>query len=102
VNGLVGRKLAEDARIGCALIATLIPVIQVATIVAGFSSLTLPHVEHVADMDYGWRIPCRLCFSARSVDAGDACVVTGVGFLIHVYSVGYMARKRILALLSPT
>jgi len=31
-------------------------------------------------------------FLSRSTFAGDVLVVTGVGFLIHVYSVGYMAE----------
>jgi len=45
VNGLFGRRFPKALVSAVAILATAIPVIQVATIVARFGSLTLPHVE---------------------------------------------------------
>jgi len=93
VNGLVGHKLPKTLVSAVALIATLIPVIQVATIVAGFSSLTLPHVEHVATWITAGAFHADFAFQLDQLTLVMLCVVTGVGFLIHVYSVGYMGEE---------
>ncbi|MGC2620306.1 MAG: hypothetical protein WA414_14775, partial [Acidobacteriaceae bacterium] len=44
VNGLLGRKLPRALVTTIALVAALVPLVQVAAIAAKFDSLTLPHV----------------------------------------------------------
>ncbi len=93
VNGLVGRKFPKALVTAVALVASVIPLIQVATIVAGFSSLTLPHIENLGVWIRAGVFHADFSFQLDQLTLVMLCVVTGVGFLIHVYSVGYMAEE---------
>ncbi len=93
VNGLLGRKLPKAVVTTIALIASLIPAVQVAGIVTKFSSLTLPHVEHLGTWIASGSFHADFTFQLDQLTLVMLCVVTGVGFLIHVYSVGYMAEE---------
>ena len=93
VNGLFGRRLPKALVAAVALIATAIPLIQVATIVARFSSLTLPHIERVATWISAGSFHADFVFQLDQLTIVMLCVITGVGFLIHVYSVGYMSHE---------
>jgi NADH-quinone oxidoreductase subunit L len=93
VNGLIGRRLPKALVSAVALIATLIPLIQVATIVTKFGSLTLPHVENIGTWIQAGSFHADFAFQLDQLTLVMLCIVTGVGFLIHVYSVGYMAEE---------
>ena len=92
-NGLVGRKFPKALVTTVALIAAAVPMIQVATIIARFSSLTLPHVENIGTWIRSGAFHADFSFQLDQLTLVMLCVVTGVGFLIHVYSVGYMAEE---------
>ena len=93
VNGLVGRKFPKALVTAVALIASVIPLIQVATIAAKFSSLTLPHIENLGVWIRAGVFHADFSFQLDQLTLVMLCVVTGVGFLIHLYSVGYMAEE---------
>jgi NADH-quinone oxidoreductase subunit L len=93
VNGLVGRRLPKALVTAVALMAAAIPMIQVGTIVARFGSLTLPHVETWGTWIAAGAFHADFSFQVDQLTLVMLCVVTGVGFLIHVYSVGYMAEE---------
>jgi NADH-quinone oxidoreductase subunit L len=93
VNGLFGRRFPKALVSAVAILATAIPVIQVATIVARFGSLTLPHVERVATWLSAGGFHADFVFQLDQLTMVMLCVITGVGFLIHVYSIGYMAHE---------
>jgi NADH-quinone oxidoreductase subunit L len=93
VNGLLGRRLPKALVSAVALIATLIPAIQVAAIVTKLGSLTLPHVETVGTWIRAGAFHADFAFHLDQLTLVMLCIVTGVGFLIHVYSVGYMAEE---------
>ncbi|HVT96681.1 MAG TPA: NADH-quinone oxidoreductase subunit L, partial [Acidobacteriaceae bacterium] len=93
VNGLLGRKLPKALVTTIALIASLVPAIQVAGIVTKFSSLTLPHIEQLGTWIVSGSFHAGFAFQLDQLTLVMLCVVTGVGFLIHVYSVGYMAEE---------
>ncbi len=90
VNGLLGRKFPRALVTTVALVASLIPALQVAAIVTKFSSLTLPHVENLGAWIAAGGFHADFSFQLDQLSLVMLCVVTGVGFLIHVYSVGYM------------
>jgi NADH-quinone oxidoreductase subunit L len=99
LNGLFGRRLPKVLVSAIALVFTAAPLAMVAAIAARFSSLTLPHVERLAAP---WWSGSWILTSAFRVDFSFLLdqltlvmllIVTGVGFLIHVYSVGYMAEE---------
>src|ERR1700749_1895229 len=93
VNGLLGRRFPKALVTTVALIATLIPFLQVANIALHFSSLTLPYTEQVATWITAGNFHADFAFALDQLTLVMLLVVTGVGFLIHVYSVGYMAHE---------
>ncbi len=93
VNGLAGRKLPKPVVTAIALIGSLIPLFQVSAIVTKFGALTLPHIEHLGTWIAAGSFHADFTFQLDQLTLVMLCVVTGVGFLIHVYSVGYMAEE---------
>jgi NADH-quinone oxidoreductase subunit L len=94
LNGLLGRRLPNAVVSTIALLFTAAPLAMVLNIALQFSSLTLPHLEWFttpwiatgtfrADFD----------FLLDPLSLVMLLIVTGVGFLIHIYSVGYMAHE---------
>src|SRR5258708_1552160 len=59
-------------------------------VAARFSSLTLPHTETVAVWLRSGGFTADFAFYLDQLSLVMLLIVTGVGFLIHIYSVGYM------------
>ena len=93
INGTIGRRFSRPMVTGVALLFTLIPFLQVASIALKFSSLALPHIEYVAPWITAGRFHADFAFSLDQLTMVMLLVVTGVGFLIHLYSAGYMAHE---------
>src|ERR1700749_5237223 len=93
VNGLLGRRFPKALVTTIALIATLIPFLQVANIALHFSGMTLPYTENVGTWIAAGGFHADFAFALDQLTLVMLLVVTGVGFLIHVYSVGYMAHE---------
>jgi NADH-quinone oxidoreductase subunit L len=93
VNGLLGRKFPRALVTTVALVAALVPFIQVAAIVTKFGSLTLPHVETVGTWIRTGAFHADFSFQLDQLTLVMLCVITGVGFIIHIYSAGYMAEE---------
>jgi NADH-quinone oxidoreductase subunit L len=93
VNGLLGRRFPKALVTTVALIASLIPLIQVAGIVAKFGTLSLPFVENHRAWIQAGSFHANFSFQLDQLSLVMLCVVTGVGFLIHIYSVGYMGTE---------
>jgi NADH-quinone oxidoreductase subunit L len=90
LNGLLGRRLPASvvATVGCALPAAAfaLTVALTAELLGGTRPLTAsPYAWAIAE---GLRIDLSLYFDA--VTAVMCLVITGIGTLIHVYSIGYM------------
>ena len=94
VNGLVGRRLPRAAVSAIALLSTLIPAVLVANIALHIGQTPLPYIEKLASP---WiqtsTFTADFAFALDQLTLVMLCVVTGVGFVIHVYSVGYMAEE---------
>jgi NADH-quinone oxidoreductase subunit L len=93
VNGLAGRKFPRPVVSAVALICSLIPFLQVSAVVTKFGSLTLPYAENHGAWIMAGAFHADFAFQLDQLTLVMLCVVTGVGFLIHVYSVGYMAGE---------
>ena len=102
INGLFGRKIPRGA-VGAIAVGTIV-VAFVLSIVAVGQLAGLPEAERHADSVVGTWIPLgpladghnldiRWGFSLDPLSAIMILVVTGVGLLIHIYSVGYMAHE---------
>ena len=103
-NGLVGRYLPKG-------LVTLVAVgsVAVSFVLAVLSFIELYGISHDAEHAalvyhfYEWFsikipggtvVPINVQFTMDSLSGVMTLVVTGVGGLIHMYSVGYMARTR--------
>ena len=89
LNGTVGRKLPKAAVTAIALLA---PLGSLAVVVAAaLSSATLPYTE---TCPFDWitvgTLHIPFSFVLDHLSLVMLLVVTGVGFLIHIYSAGYM------------
>jgi NADH-quinone oxidoreductase subunit L len=94
LNGLLGRYLPQRGVNAIALFFTVTPLVKVAQIALSFGSLNLPYVER---FDVPWMatsaFQADFAFLLDPLTLIMLLVVTGVGFLIHLYSVGYMAHE---------
>ena len=94
LNGLLGSRLPRALVSTIALLFTAAPLAMVLGIAFRFSTLTLPYIE-------GFSTPWIATSTFRAdfdflldpLTLVMLLVVTGVGFLIHIYSVGYMAHE---------
>jgi NADH-quinone oxidoreductase subunit L len=94
LNGLLGRRLPNAVVSTIALLFTAAPLAMVTGIALRFSSLNLPYVERL-DVPFITTSVFRADFSflLDPLTLIMLLVVTGVGFLIHIYSIGYMAHE---------
>jgi NADH-quinone oxidoreductase subunit L len=99
INGLVGRRLSKTVSglIGCASIGLAFLV----SLVAYIQLLSWTQLQQVTTGNfnyYSWVISGSLHiefgFLIDPLSTMMLMIVTGVGFLIHVYSLGYMAEDR--------
>ncbi len=94
LNGLLGRRLPKSAVTAIALLFTAAPLAQVTSIALRFGSLNLPYMERLATP---WMVTSTFradfAFLLDPLTLIMLLVVTGVGFLIHIYSAGYMAHE---------
>jgi NADH-quinone oxidoreductase subunit L len=93
VNGLLGRRFPKWLVTTVAWVATLIPFLHVLNIALHFSSLTLPYSENVGTWITAGNFHADFAFALDQLTLIMLLVVTGVGFLIHLYSAGYMAHE---------
>ena len=93
VNGLVGRKFPKVLVTAIALTCTLIPFLHVAKIWFQFSSISTPYIEHLGTWLWTGAFHADFDLQLDQLTMVMLLVVTGVGFLIHIYSVGYMAHE---------
>lgn len=93
LNGLLGRRLPRAGVAAIALLFTLLPALWVARIWYYMQSHDLLQMT-VASRPWiqAGNFAVRFAFSVDHLTLIMLGVVTGVGFLIHLYSVGYMAE----------
>lgn len=90
INGLFGKRLSRTGVAAIALVFCGAAFVMALWIAWQFSSLALPHVETVASWLRSGNFSVDYSFSLDQLSLIMLLVVTGVGFLIHIYSVGYM------------
>ena len=95
VNGTLGRKLPRALVSTVALLATLLPALIVAKLWIYMRSAGGPDHFNISGAPWiaisGFQV--NFAFAVDHLTLIMLGVVTGVGFLIHVYSVGYMAEE---------
>jgi NADH-quinone oxidoreductase subunit L len=90
INGFFGRRFSRQTVAAIALAFCGSSFAWVLFVCARFSSLTLPHSELLAHWIRSGDFFVNFEFYLDQLTLVMLLVVTGVGFLIHIYSVGYM------------
>jgi NADH-quinone oxidoreductase subunit L len=90
INGLLGKRFSRQLVAGVALTFCGAAFGMALWIAARFSFLSLPHIEAVVTWMRSGNFSVDYSFSLDQLSLVMLLVVTGVGFLIHIYSVGYM------------
>ena len=90
VNGLLGKKFSRQTVAAVALLFSGAAFAMVLLVASRFSSLTTPHLEYLATWIRAGKFQVDFSFYLDQLSLVMLLVVTGVGFLIHIYSVGYM------------
>jgi NADH-quinone oxidoreductase subunit L len=90
INGLFGKRFSRQTVSAIALGFCGAAFVMALWIAAQFSSLTPPHVERLASWIRAGDFQADFAFYLDQLSLVMLLVVTGVGFLIHIYSVGYM------------
>ncbi len=95
LNGLFGRQLGKRF---VSVVACGMPILAFVLVVQAFLGLTAPGGAPVTEVAYTWVLgtthPFEIAFYFDRLTAVMALVVTGVGSLIHIYSIGYMKEDK--------
>jgi NADH-quinone oxidoreductase subunit L len=93
LNGLFGRRAGKPFVTAVAIAGSLVPAL-LGTIAAFQYHAAAPHGQRYVNVVYDWiasgNIGAQVAFQLDPLSIVMLMVVTWVGFLIHVYSVGYM------------
>jgi NADH-quinone oxidoreductase subunit L len=90
INGLFGRSFSRRAVSTIALGFCGAAFAMALWVVAQFSALSFPYSEYFAPWIRAGSFQADFAFYLDQLSLVMLLVVTGVGFLIHIYSVGYM------------
>jgi NADH-quinone oxidoreductase subunit L len=90
INGFLGKKSSRQAVTTVALVFSGAAFAMALWVALRFSSLALPYQEFFAHWIRSGSFSVDFAFYLDQLSLVMLLVVTGVGFLIHVYSVGYM------------
>jgi NADH-quinone oxidoreductase subunit L len=90
INGFIGRRLTRRAAATVAIAFCAASFAMVLYVGLRFSSLAIPHIETVAPWIRVGAFQADFAFYLDQLSLVMLLVVTGVGLLIHIYSIGYM------------
>ncbi len=90
INGFFGKRFSRQAVVAVALTFCGAAFAMALSIAARFSSIALPHTETLATWFRSGTFQVDFAFYLDQLSFVMLLVVTGVGFLIHIYSIGYM------------
>jgi NADH-quinone oxidoreductase subunit L len=90
INGVLGKKSSRQTVSVVGLFFSGAAFAWALLVAARFSSLSLPYQEYLAHWIRSGSFAVDFAFYLDQLSLIMLLVVTGVGFLIHIYSVGYM------------
>src|SRR6266849_37538 len=99
LNGVLGRRLSKSAVNAIAVGSVLLSFLWVLKALSGLgvfgggNPLETPYVEHYFTWIQSGLLNISIDFAVDRLTTVMLLIVTGVGFLIHVYAVGYMAHE---------
>jgi NADH-quinone oxidoreductase subunit L len=99
LNGIFGRRLSRAAintiAVGSVVLSFLwtVKTLNALGVFGGEGALEMPYIEHYFTWIQSGALNISVDFAVDRLTAVMLMVVTGVGSLIHIYAVGYMAHE---------
>ena len=99
LNGLLGRRLSKAAinaiAVGSVVLSFLwvLKTLNALGVFTGANALETPYVEHYYTWIQSGSLNIGADFAVDRLTAVMLLIVTGIGSLIHIYAVGYMAHE---------
>ncbi|HWB86843.1 MAG TPA: NADH-quinone oxidoreductase subunit L [Bryobacteraceae bacterium] len=93
INGIFGRKLPKSVINAVAVGSVVLSFLWVLKTLSGLGALDAAYTEHYFTWIQSGSFHVGCDFSVDRLTAVMLLVVTGVGSLIHLYSIGYMAHE---------
>jgi len=90
MNGLLGKRFSRQTVSAIAIGFSGAAFVFALSIATQFSRLSVPHVETLAHWIRAGGFHADFAFQLDALSLVMLLVVSGVGFVIHVYSIGYM------------
>ena len=102
INGLFGRRFSKAIVNAVAVGSVLLAFAWVVKTLLGLGSLDSAYIERYFTWIQSGSLNIGCDMAVDRLTAVMLLVVTGVGLLIHIYSIGYMAHEGGYARFSPT
>jgi NADH-quinone oxidoreductase subunit L len=96
INGLLGKRFPKAAVNAVALGSTALAFVYALWVAARFFAMPadqIPHIEHYITWIAAGNFAAEFGLYLDQLSLVMLLIVTGVGFLIHIYSVGYMEHE---------
>jgi NADH-quinone oxidoreductase subunit L len=93
INGLFGKRFSKGLVNVFAIGSVLLSFAWVLKTISGLGDLTSPYTEHYFTWIQSGAFTINWDFSVDRLTEVMLLVVTGIGSLIHIYSIGYMAHE---------
>ena len=93
LNGLFGRRFSKPVINAIAAGSVLLSFLWVLKTLGGLGAMESIYTEHYFTWIQSGALNISVDFAVDRLTAVMLMVVTGVGFLIHVYAIGYMAHE---------
>jgi NADH-quinone oxidoreductase subunit L len=93
INGILGRRFPKSLVNTVAIGSVLLSFLWVLKTISAMGDLNTPHVEHYFTWIQSGPIDIGCDFLVDRLTIVMLLVVTGIGSLIHIYSIGYMSHE---------
>jgi NADH-quinone oxidoreductase subunit L len=93
INGIFGRRLSKPVVNATAIGSVLLAFLWVVNTLLQLGSLEQPYVERYFSWIASGALNIDFAFAVDRLSAVMLLVVTGIGALIHIYSIGYMSHE---------
>ena len=93
INGLFGRRFSKAIINSIAIGSVVLAFAWVLKTLLGLGSLETAHIEHYFTWIQSGNLNIGCDFAVDRLTAVMLLVVTGIGSLIHIYAIGYMAHE---------
>src|ERR1035438_6240477 len=93
INGIFGKRFSKALVNLFAIGSVVLAFAWVLKTIVGLGDLNTPYIEHYYTWIQSGTFAVNVDFAVDRLTVVMLLVVTGIGSLIHIYSIGYMAHE---------